>query len=90
MLRLIICIFRICWLFIFNHIISDFAFVKVKSGNGQAVVSMSVTVRLRGEKQLLVRANAQYGVVSVDDPATYQDFFAALEKAIFLTAQQVD
>jgi len=57
---------------------------------GQAVVTMSVTVRTRGEKQLLVRVNAQYGVSSVEDPATYQDFFVALEKAIFLTAQQVD
>ena len=57
---------------------------------GQAVVTMSVTVRAKGGKQLLVRANAQYGVNSVEDPATYQDFFVALEKAIFLTAQQVD
>ena len=56
---------------------------------GQAVVSMTVIVRPRGEKQLLVRANAQYGIKSVEDAATYQDFFAALEKAIFLTAQQV-
>jgi hypothetical protein len=51
---------------------------------------MTVTVRPRGDKQLLVRANAQVGVNSIDDPATYQDFFAALEKAMFLTAQQVD
>lgn len=57
---------------------------------GQTVVTMSVTVRPRGEKQLLVRANAQYGVSSVEDPGTYQDFFTALEKSIFLTAQQVD
>ena len=57
---------------------------------GQAVVTMTVTVRPRGEKQLLVRANAQYGIKSVEDPGTYQDFFTALEKAIFLTAQQVD
>lgn len=57
---------------------------------GYAVVTMTVTVRTRGEKQLLVRANAQYGVKSVEDPATYQDFFVSLEKAIFLTAQQVD
>ena len=57
---------------------------------GEAVVTMSVTVRPRGEKQLLVRANAQYGVNSVEDSATYQDFFTALEKAMFLTAQQVD
>lgn len=57
---------------------------------GYTNVTMTVTVRPRGEKQLLVRANAQYGVKSVEDPATYQDFFTALEKAIFLTAQQVD
>ena len=55
-----------------------------------ASIIMTVTVRSRGEKQLLVRANAQYGIKSVDDAATYQDFFTALEKAMFLTAQQVD
>lgn len=56
----------------------------------QSVVTMTVTVRERGEKQLLVRANAQYGTQDVTDAATYQDFFTALEKAMFLTAQQVD
>ncbi len=55
-----------------------------------ASIIMTVTVRTKGEKQLLVRANAQYGIKSIDDPATYQDFFTTLEKAIFLTAQQVD
>lgn len=53
-------------------------------------VVMTVTVRPRGEKQLLVRVNAQVGINSINDAATYQDFFVALEKAIFLTAQQVD
>ena len=57
---------------------------------GNAVVEMTVTVRPRGEKQLLVRANTQYGINSVEDPETYQDFFTALEKALFLTAHQVD
>lgn len=57
---------------------------------GNAVVTMTVTVRPRGQTQLLVRANAQYGVSSVDDPKTYQDFFNTLGKALFLTAQQVD
>ncbi len=57
---------------------------------GQVIVKMSVTVRSRGEKQLLIRANCQYGIKSVEDPATYQDFFVSLEKAIFLIAQQVD
>lgn len=57
---------------------------------GYAIVTMTVTVRPRGEKQLLVRTNAQYGIQTVEDPETYQDFFVALEKALFLTAHQVD
>jgi len=54
------------------------------------IITMSVTVRPRGETQLLVRANAQCGIKSIKDPATYQDFFVALEKAMFLTAHEVD
>jgi hypothetical protein len=51
---------------------------------------MTVTVRPRGETQLLVRANAEYNLEAVDDPVPYQQFFAALEKSAFLTAQNVD
>jgi hypothetical protein len=51
---------------------------------------MTVTVRPRGETQLLVRANAEYNLEAVDDPEPYQQFFAALEKSAFLTAHNVD
>ena len=51
---------------------------------------ITVTVRPRGATQVLVRANAQYLDKAVEDPKPYQDFFAALEKSMFLTAQQVD
>lgn len=51
---------------------------------------MTVTVRKRGETQLAVRANAQYNDQAVTDPKPYQQFFAAFEKAMFLTAQQVE
>ena len=51
---------------------------------------ITVTVRPRGTTQVLVRANAQYLDKAVEDPKPYQDFFTALEKAMFLTAQQVD
>jgi hypothetical protein len=51
---------------------------------------MTVTVRPRGESQLLVRANAQYNLIAVEDPEPYQQFFTALEKSLFLTAHQVD
>ena len=54
------------------------------------VIVMTVTVRHRGEKQLLVRANAQYGIKTVENAEPYQDFFVALEKSLFLTAHQVD
>lgn len=51
---------------------------------------MTVSIRDRGAKQTLVRANAQYNTKSVETPEPYQDFFTALEKALFLTAHQVD
>jgi len=51
---------------------------------------MTVTVQPRGETQLVVRANAQYNIEAVEDPLPYQQFFTALEKAMFLTAHQVD
>ncbi|MBK1663459.1 hypothetical protein CKO38_01430 [Rhodospirillum rubrum] len=51
---------------------------------------MTVTIRPRGASQMAVRASAQYNLAAVSDPAPYQQFFAALEKAMFLTANQVD
>ena len=51
---------------------------------------MTVTIRPRGETQMLVRANAQYNVTPVTDPEPYQQFFTSLEKAMFLTAHQAD
>ena len=51
---------------------------------------LTVTVRPRGTTQLLVRASAQYNITPVEDPEPYQQFFAALEKSVFLTAQAVD
>ncbi len=51
---------------------------------------ITVTVRPRGETQMLVRANAQYNIIAVEDPEPYQQFFAALERAMFLTAHEVD
>jgi len=51
---------------------------------------ITVTVRPRGEKQLLIRANAQFNLKAIEDPEPYQDFFTALGKAMFLTAHEVD
>lgn len=51
---------------------------------------ITATVRPRGEKQTMVRANATYNVTPVENPQPYQQFFAALSKALFLAEQQVD
>lgn len=53
-------------------------------------LKMTVTVRPRAQTQMLVRANAQYNIQSVDDPQPYQNFFNALQKSMFLTAHNVD
>ena len=53
-------------------------------------VRMTVTVRPRGRKQLLVRANARFNVTPILEPGPYQSFFASLSKAMFLEAQQVN
>ena len=50
---------------------------------------MTVSVRRRGETQLLVRANAQYNLRAVEDPEPYQQFFDSLSKAMFLDAHEV-
>lgn len=51
---------------------------------------ITVSVRPRGQTQTLVRANAQFNRTAVDDPEPYQQFFAALERSMFLTAHRVD
>lgn len=51
---------------------------------------LTVIVSSRGAGQVVVRANAQQHLSPVENPETYQRFFAALEKAMFLTAHQAD
>ncbi len=53
-------------------------------------IRMTITIRKRGERQLLVRANAHYNLRTIEDPMPYQDFFAALNKSTFLTNHEVD
>lgn len=51
---------------------------------------MTVSVRPHSDKRVIVRSNAQFNITPVTEPKPYQDFFVALEKAMFLTAQQVE
>ena len=55
-----------------------------------SALRLTVTVRARGTAQLMVRANAQHNLNEVSDPEPYQMFFAALSRAMFLEAQQVE
>jgi starvation-inducible outer membrane lipoprotein len=52
-------------------------------------VRMTVTVRERGDKRVAVRANARINQNVIDDPRGYQDFFSALDTAMFLTLHDV-
>lgn len=53
-------------------------------------IRMTVTVRERNSERLAVRANARFNEKLVEDAGAYQDFFAALDKAMFLTLHDVD
>lgn len=54
------------------------------------VLRMTVSVYPRGNARLVVRANAQLETSPISDPLPYQNFFAALSRAMFLRDQQVD
>ena len=53
-------------------------------------IRMTVTVRERDGNRLAVRANARFNDRAIEDPKSYQDFFATLDKALFLTLHKVD
>jgi hypothetical protein len=42
----------------------------------------------QGEKRF--RANARFNEQPIEDPKSYQDFFATLDKAMFLTLHEID
>ncbi len=45
---------------------------------------ITVSVRQKGNDRMMVRANAQYNDQPVVEPVHYQNFFASLEKSLFL------
>jgi hypothetical protein len=51
---------------------------------------LTATVRARGDAQMLVRINASMANRMIDDPEPYQQFYAVLEKAMFLTAHEIE
>jgi hypothetical protein len=53
-------------------------------------IKITVSVRPKGNDRMVVRANAQFNITPIDDPEQYQDFFASLEKSLFLAAHAVE
>ena len=54
------------------------------------LVRFTATIRTRGDSQLVVRASAQFYLQPVEEPGPYQQFFRALEQALFLYGQSVE
>jgi len=51
------------------------------------VVGVTVTVRPEAEGRMTIRANAIYNNKPIEDPKVYQNFFATLERSLFVTKQ---
>jgi len=69
---------------------ADLTLGVLSATKASSMLRVTVTVRPRGDTQLMVRINAQHGLNPVTDSKPYQNFFAALERAMFLEAHQVD
>jgi hypothetical protein len=51
------------------------------------VVGVTVTVRPEAEGRMTIRANAIYNNKPIEDPKVYQNFFATLERSLFVGKQ---
>ena len=62
------------------------------SGTKYAGYQLKITVSLRpkGNNRMMVRANAQFNIRSMNEPKQYQDFFSSLEKSLLLAAHEAD
>jgi len=75
--------------FVIDRADDELGLVSATKLDGYAM-RMTVTIRSKENKQMIVRSSAQYNLVAVSDPKPYQQFFNALEQAIFLKANEVD
>ncbi len=48
------------------------------------VIAVTVTVRPQEGGRMMIRANAIYNNAPIEDPTAYQNFFASLQRALFL------
>ena len=49
------------------------------------VLGVTVTVRSQADGRVMIRANAIYNNKPIEDPKVYQNFFATLERSLFVT-----
>lgn len=49
------------------------------------VIGLTVTVRSEADARMTIRANAIYNNKPIEDPKVYQNFFATLERSLFVT-----
>jgi hypothetical protein len=55
--------------------------------NYNDVVTVTVIVRAKPGGQKVIRANAIYNHKPIEDPKIYQNFFATLERSLFITRE---
>jgi hypothetical protein len=51
------------------------------------VVGITVTVRQEAEGRMMIRANAIHNNKPIEEPKVYQNFFATLERSLFVTKE---
>ncbi len=51
------------------------------------VLTITVTVRQETSEKMSIRANAIYNNKPIEDPKVYQNFFAALQRALFFSQE---
>ncbi len=57
---------------------------------GSGLIRFTVSVRPRGNANMMVRASGQLNQHELSDPAPFQRFFEALSQALFLQANNID
>ena len=53
-----------------------------------SVVEVTVTVRLQSDGRMMVRANAIFNHTPIEDPKVYQNFFATLDRSLFINKEE--